>query len=205
MPPLSVTPGPDWANSSASCAHAVFPTTRTTGQRPAPGSPTAVRCHEPRAVGEAAGAPRQPGARPTPVPWTVGQERPVVRGTSNCAFGPEPTRRLPPSTGAGDPADRSEVPSPPRTPGRPSDDHAEVPPMHGHQPTQHPHTSIESKEWLLTLGVPWDFPGTSNCINGYAHEAAERSFLQVTNPRPSIVAGHRAGWSLPGHLTSRTQ
>jgi hypothetical protein len=64
---------------------------------------------------------------------------------------------------------------------------------------------IKPKEWPRAVGVPWDFSGTSGCINGYERETAESPFLQVIDPRPPIAAGHGVRWSLPGHLTSSTQ
>lgn len=54
-------------------------------------------------------------------------------------------------------------------------------PMHEHQPTPHPHALYEPKELLRTVGVPWDFSGTSGCINGYERETAKRSFVQVSD------------------------
>lgn len=64
---------------------------------------------------------------------------------------------------------------------------------------------IEPKEWPRAVGVPWDFSGTSGCINGYERETAERPFLQVIDPRPPIAAGPGAPWSLPGHQICRTR
>ncbi len=59
----------------------------------------------------------------------------------------------------------------------------------------------EPKGRTSAVGVLWDFSGTSGFINRHEHETTERRFAQVSDKILLIVAGHRAGSSLPGHLT----
>lgn len=68
-----------------------------------------------------------------------------------------------------------------------------------------PTSCAEPKEWPWTMGVPWDFSGTSGCINGHGRETAERQCARVSCSAPSKAAGHRARRSLPEHLTIRNQ
>lgn len=58
----------------------------------------------------------------------------------------------------------------------------------------------EPKEWLLPVGVLWDFSGTSGRISQHERETTERAFMQVNDLRRPDIAGHGVGWSLPGHL-----
>lgn len=60
------------------------------------------------------------------------------------------------------------------------------------QRTRVPYT--EPKEWLLHVGVLWDFPGTSGRISQYEREATERAFMQVNDlRRPDIAVTALAG------------
>jgi hypothetical protein len=61
-------------------------------------------------------------------------------------------------------------------------------------------TCTEPKEWLLPVGVLWDFPGTSGRISQYERETTERAFIQVNDLRRPDIAGHGVGLSLPEHL-----
>lgn len=57
---------------------------------------------------------------------------------------------------------------------------------------------IEPKERRVAVGVPWDFSGTSGCINRYERETVERPFTQVS------VATARRGRSRPWLVSSGT-